>query len=89
MNQADIIYIAREALMMVVILAAPGLLIAMLVGLFVGIFQATTQIQEQTLAFVPKLIAVFVTLIVIAGWLMKVTVGYTHKLYNMIPTIMR
>ncbi|MBM7854222.1 flagellar biosynthetic protein FliQ [Desulfohalotomaculum tongense] len=89
MSETEIIHITREALMMVVILAAPGLAVAMLVGLFVGIFQATTQIQEQTLAFVPKIIAVFVTLIIISGWLMKVMAGYTHQLYAQIPNIVR
>ncbi|WP_031518104.1 flagellar biosynthesis protein FliQ [Desulfofalx alkaliphila] len=89
MSQTEAIYVAREALMMVVILAAPGLLMAMFVGLCVGIFQATTQIQEQTLAFVPKLLAVFITLIILAGWLMTVATGFTMKLYSMIPNIMR
>lgn len=89
MNQADIIHIFREALMMVIILSAPGLAVAMLVGLFIGIFQATTQIQEQTLAFVPKIVAVFVTLIVISGWLMKVITGFTQRIYEQIPNIVR
>ncbi|MBO8137500.1 MAG: flagellar biosynthesis protein FliQ [Desulfotomaculum sp.] len=89
MSQADIIHIAREALMMVVILASPGLAVAMLVGLFIGIFQATTQIQEQTLAFVPKIIAVFVTLVIISGWLVRVITGFTQEIYAQIPNIVR
>lgn len=89
MSQTEIIHICREALMMVIILAAPGLLMAMLVGLLIGIFQATTQIQEQTLAFVPKIVAVFVTLIIISGWLVKVIVGFTHRIYAYIPNIVR
>ncbi|MTI80181.1 MAG: flagellar biosynthesis protein FliQ [Firmicutes bacterium] len=89
MSETQIIHIAREALMMVVILASPGLAIAMLVGLLIGIFQATTQIQEQTLAFVPKIIAVFVMLIIIAGWLMNVAIGFTEEMYAQIPNIVR
>lgn len=89
MSQTEVIHICREALMMIVILAAPGLLMAMLVGLFIGIFQATTQIQEQTLAFVPKIIAVFVTLIVISGWIMNVMMGFTNRIYAHIPNIVR
>ncbi|MCD5406083.1 MAG: flagellar biosynthesis protein FliQ [Desulfotomaculum sp.] len=89
MNQADIIYISREALMMVIILAGPGLGMAMLVGLLVGIFQATTQIQEQTLAFVPKIIAVFVTLLILVSWLMTVIIEFTYRVYEHIPQIVR
>ncbi len=89
MSETEIIHIAREALMTVVILAAPALGAAMLVGLIVGIFQATTQIQEQTLAFVPKIFAVFITLIVIAGWLAAVITGFTERIYEQIPNIVR
>ncbi|MEG6617317.1 flagellar biosynthesis protein FliQ [Peptococcaceae bacterium 1198_IL3148] len=89
MSQTEIIHICREALMMVVILSAPGLLMAMLVGLIIGIFQATTQIQEQTLAFVPKILAVFITVIVLSGWLVNVIVGFTQRLYEQIPNIVR
>jgi flagellar biosynthetic protein FliQ len=89
MNETEIIHIFREALMMVIILSAPGLAVAMLIGLLIGIFQATTQIQEQTLAFVPKIVAVFVTVIVLAGWLMNVTTGFTQRLYEQIPNIVR
>ena len=89
MNQADIIYISQEALMMVIILAGPGLGMAMLVGLLVGIFQATTQIQEQTLAFVPKIIAVFVTLLILVSWLMTVIIEFTYRVYEHIPQIVR
>ena len=89
MSQTEIIHIAREALMMVVILAAPGLGVAMLVGLFIGIFQATTQIQEQTLAFVPKIIAVFVTIIIAVGWLTTVITGFAQRVYEQIPNIVR
>lgn len=89
MSQTDIIYIAREALVMVVLLAGPGLFMAMLVGLLVGIFQATTQIQEQTLAFVPKIVAVFLTILFLASWLMRMIVEFALKIYAYIPNVVR
>ncbi|MCL5780219.1 MAG: type III secretion system export apparatus subunit SctS [Firmicutes bacterium] len=75
--------------MMVVILSLPALGIAMLVGLIIGILQATTQIQEQTLSFVPKMVAVFVTLIVAAGWLLNIAIRFTTRLYEQIPNLVR
>ena len=88
MSQADIIYITKEALMMVVLLAGPGLFMAMLVGLLIGIFQATTQIQEQTLAFVPKIVAVFLTTFFLASWLMQMITEFTLRVYEYIPRIL-
>lgn len=89
MTQTLVLHIGREALMMVVILALPALGIAMLVGLLIGILQATTQIQEQTLSFVPKLVAVFVTLIISASWLLNIIINFTIRLYEQIPNIVR
>ena len=89
MTQTYVLHLAREALMMVVILSLPTLGVAMLVGLIIGILQATTQIQEQTLSFVPKMVAVFVTLIVAAGWLLNIAVRFTTRLYEQIPNLIR
>lgn len=89
MTQTYVLHLAREALMMVVILSLPTLGVAMLVGLIIGILQATTQIQEQTLSFVPKMVAVFVTLIVAAGWLLNIAIGFTTRLYEQIPNLIR
>lgn len=89
MTQTYVLHLAREALMMVVILSLPTLGIAMLVGLIIGILQATTQIQEQTLSFVPKMVAVFVTLIIAAGWLLNIAIRFTTKLYEQIPNLIR
>jgi len=88
-TQTYVLHLAREALMMVVILSLPALGIAMLVGLIIGILQATTQVQEQTLSFVPKMVAVFVTLIVAAGWLLNIAVKFTTRLYEQIPNLVR
>lgn len=75
--------------MMVVILSLPALGVAMLVGLIISILQATTQIQEQTLSFVPKMVAVFVTLLIAASWLLNIAVNFTTRLYQQIPNIVR
>lgn len=89
MTQTFVLHLAREALMMVVILSLPTLGVAMLVGLIIGIIQATTQIQEQTLSFVPKMVAVFVTLIVAASWLLNIATKFTIQLFEQIPNIIR
>ncbi|MEW6697242.1 MAG: flagellar biosynthesis protein FliQ [Bacillota bacterium] len=89
MTQTYVLHLAREALMMVVILSLPALGMAMLVGLIIGILQATTQIQEQTLSFVPKMVAVFVTIIVAAGWLLNIAIRFTTRLYEQIPNLIR
>ena len=64
MNDAAIVDLARNALLMAVTLAAPMLMVALVVGLLVSIVQAVTQIQEQTLVFVPKIIAIFITILI-------------------------
>lgn len=89
MTQTFVLHIAREALMMVVILSLPALGVAMLVGLMISILQATTQIQEQTLTFVPKMVAVFVTLIVAASWLLNIATNFTTRLFEQIPNLIR
>lgn len=74
--------IAKQALFLALIITAPPVLIAMIVGLVISILQATTQIQEQTLTFVPKLVAVVVTLIVTAELLTGQLLTYTHWLFD-------
>jgi flagellar biosynthetic protein FliQ len=75
--------------MMVLIISTPILVGGMLVGLIISILQATTQIQEQSLTFVPKLIVVFILLIVLAPWIVNVMVGYTTELYAKIPAVVK
>lgn len=71
------------------VLALPVLGVSLLVGLVISVLQATTQVQEQSLTFVPKIIAVFVTLAVLAPWLMKIMLNFTTRLYARLPTIMQ
>lgn len=71
------------------LLALPVLGVSLLVGLVISVLQATTQVQEQSLTFVPKIVAVFVTLAVLAPWLMKVMLNFTTRLYARLPAIMQ
>jgi flagellar biosynthetic protein FliQ len=79
--------IAAEALLNVMIVAAPILIVALVVGLLISILQATTQLQEMTLVFVPKIVAVFAALIFFGPWMMNVLVGFTEALYLAIPAM--
>lgn len=83
------IQMGREALLMVMIVAAPMLGLGLLVGLLVSVFQATTQIQEQTLAFIPKIIAVFVAILVFGPWILSLLVDYTRAIFLSLPQMVR
>mgnify|MGYP001003740342 CR=1 FL=1 len=74
--------ILREAIKTILIMVAPILGFSLLVGLTVSIFQAMTQIQEQTLAFVPKIVAVLLVLILLGGWIMDLAVEFTARLWS-------
>jgi len=81
--------IAAETVRVTLLISAPLLIIGMVVGLVVSIFQAVTQIQEVTLEFVPKIIAVLLAMILVLPWMMNVMVTYTHNLFNNIPMYIR
>jgi flagellar biosynthetic protein FliQ len=87
MSMGTAIAIIREGILETLMLAGPLLLIAMAVGLVVAILQATTSIQEQTLSFVPKIVAILLGLILLGRLLLDSLVGYTHRLFDMIPHI--
>jgi flagellar biosynthetic protein FliQ len=74
--------LAGEAMYAVLKASAPMMVIALVVGLVVSIFQATTQIQEQTLAFVPKILAVFISILIFGPWIMTTLVEFTYNLLN-------
>ncbi|KAB3531370.1 flagellar biosynthesis protein FliQ [Alkaliphilus serpentinus] len=82
MNEAVVIELAQQTLYTILILSAPMLGIGLLVGLIVSIFQATTQIQEATLAFIPKIIAIFAAVVIFSPWLLSVILNFTTKLFN-------
>ncbi len=85
MTEDIIIDIVRQALYAVVIISAPPLLIGLTVGLIVSIFQAVTSIQEATLAFVPKILAVFISILVFGPFMMNQMTTLIYELYNNIP----
>jgi flagellar biosynthetic protein FliQ len=72
---------------MTVMLAAPLLLVALVVGLLVGIFQAATQINEMTLSFIPKLIGMATAMLIAGPWMLKQLVSYTRMLIESIPSL--
>jgi len=85
MSQETVIYLAREALSVALLVAAPILGIGMLVGIVVSLLQAITQIQEQTLTFVPKIIAVMVAIPIFGPWMLTVITEFTQNLFYEIP----
>ena len=85
MSTAFAVELAREAVMLALLVSAPLLLVAIGVSLAVSVFQAVTQIQDQTLSFVPKLVATAATLIVGLSWMLQTMVNYTLELFRSIP----
>lgn len=81
MTQEVVIDIAQQALLITLYISAPMLGLGLLVGLAISIFQATTQIQEQTLTFVPKMIAILGAIIVFGPWMLTTIIEYTTNLY--------
>jgi len=79
--------ICRKAIQAILMGAAPMLIVALIVGLLVSIFQAATQINEQTLTFVPKIVAVFVTLLVFGAWLIKLLTVFTVGIFDLMATL--
>jgi len=77
--------IGHRALEITLLLAAPLLLVALVTGLIVGAFQAATQINEMTLSFIPKLVAMALALVIAGPWMLKVLVSYTRELIESIP----
>lgn len=87
MNELVIMTIIKKALITGVTVGGPILIISLVVGLIISIFQATTQIQEQTLTFVPKLIAIILVLVLGGPWMLNKLVMLTNELFQSISTI--
>lgn len=77
-----ILDVMREAIIIMIKVSAPMLLVALIVGLVVSIFQTATSIQEQTLAFIPKILAVFVSIIIFGSWMTTILVGFMAKIFS-------
>ncbi|NLY11484.1 MAG: flagellar biosynthesis protein FliQ [Firmicutes bacterium] len=80
MTESTIISLGKDALMTVILVAGPVLGLGMLVGLIVSIFQATTQIQEQTLTFIPKILAVLLSIVIFGPWMLRVLIDFGQRL---------
>ena len=87
MSPEAVMDLAHNALWITVLIAAPLLLVALLAGLVIGMLQAATQIHEQTLSFIPKLLLLVVTLFVAGPWMLRMLTEFTHDLYTSIPTV--
>jgi flagellar biosynthesis protein FliQ len=87
MTDVQVISILREALMTTLVVSAPILGVGMIVGLVIAIFQTTTSIQEQTLTFVPKMIAIFAVIVILSSWIIRMLVNYTKSVFLLIEKI--
>jgi flagellar biosynthetic protein FliQ len=85
MTPETVIAMGRTAMETTLLVAAPLLLVALIVGLIISIFQAATQINEQTLSFIPKLVAVFVTLVLAGPWMITIMTDYMRTIFTGIP----
>ena len=89
MTDASVIALAQEALMTAIMVAAPILLVSLVIGMLISVFQAMTQINEVTLTFVPKILGVFAVSAVLGPWMVGTMVGYTHRLFATLPQLAR
>lgn len=88
MTDTDVIDIATKTMMLTAKLGAPILITALLVGFLISLFQAATQIQEPTLSFVPKVIAIAAALLLSGNWMLHELVGFTQELFAMLPGLL-
>ncbi len=85
MDTATVIDLGRQALWITMLISAPLLVVALAIGLFIGIIQAATSINEMTLSFIPKIAAMGVTLAIVGGWQINTLVDYTREIFMRIP----
>lgn len=88
MSQDAVLDVFREAIITILYASSPMLLVALGIGLLVAVFQATTQIQEQTLAFVPKVLGVFIVMILLGPWIFGRILNFTEKIFLSINTLL-
>jgi len=89
MGQSDIIYIGQQAIYTALIVAAPMLVFGLVIGIVISIFQAATQINEQTLVFIPKILAVVAAFILFGPWMLTTLVDFTNRLFENINMMVR
>ncbi|MDY0389331.1 flagellar biosynthesis protein FliQ [Desulfobulbus oligotrophicus] len=89
MSPETVIHVGKAAVQTILLTAAPMLIAAMVIGLMISIFQAATQINEQTMTFIPKIVAVFITLLIFGPWIMDVLVTFTTGTITQIASVGR
>ncbi|MHB8848551.1 MAG: flagellar biosynthesis protein FliQ [Burkholderiales bacterium] len=87
MNPESVMTLGRHAMEITLVVAAPMLLVALGIGLIVSIFQAATQINETTLSFIPKLVGIFIALIVAGPWMLTIMLDYMREVFTNLPTL--
>jgi flagellar biosynthetic protein FliQ len=87
MDSSAVVDLARQALWMTMIISGPLLAVGLIVGLVVGIFQAATSINEQTLSFIPKILLMGLTMALAGGWMINTMVDYTKSIFTRIPSL--
>lgn len=88
MTPETVLTIASESLTLTALLSAPLLLVTLVTGVLVGVLQAATQINEMTLSFIPKLLALVLTLLITGPWMLQLIIGYTRTLFTNIPAML-
>ncbi|MEQ1668709.1 MAG: flagellar biosynthesis protein FliQ [Sulfuriferula sp.] len=87
MTPESVMTIGRHAMEITLMVAAPLLLVALVIGLIVSVFQAATQINEATLSFIPKLVGIFIALVVLGPWMLTVMLDYMREVFTNIPNL--
>lgn len=82
MSVSDVVTIARDALFNIIIVSAPVLLVSLVIGLIISIFQTVTSIQEQTMTFVPKILGIFIALMLLGHWMLDMMAGFMTELWS-------
>ena len=82
-----VITVGRDAILTMLLIAAPMLISGLLIGLIISVFQAITQVHEMTLTFIPKIAVVAISLLIFLPWIINYAVDFTHRLFNLIPSL--
>lgn len=87
MTEADVLDIARDAMMTMLLVSAPMLLIGLIVGLIISVFQTLTHVQEMTLTFIPKILSIFAAMILFMPWMLRELTEFTHRVMDKIVAL--
>lgn len=87
MSQGEILTICRETIITGVLISAPFLIVSVIIGIVISVLQAATQVHEQTLTFVPKIIAAALILILLGSWIINILSGFTENIFNLLSNL--